>query len=154
MKTQKIKGICKRCKKMKLVSKLNECEKCHRESTTTFWRKKLWETMKIYIKNRDNFTCITCNKQVEGANCHAGHFLTGASCPVSVYFDERNVHVQCYHDNVNLSGNWPDYYKFMLKKYGQEVIDELWARKDLMKGERWDILQYQQKIKYYKDLIS
>lgn len=147
---KKSKGTCKFCKKIKLVSKMNECDKCHREHTITYWRDKLWETLKKYVKERDHYTCVTCWKQVEGSNCQAGHFFTGASCPVSVYFDEENVHVQCYRCNISLSGNWPEYYKFMLRKYGQETIDKLWRMKDHLKGERWEIPEYKTKIEYYE----
>jgi DNA repair exonuclease SbcCD ATPase subunit len=40
-------------------------------------------------------------------------------------FDERNCHAQCYGCNVMKKGNMVKYYKFMLKQYGQKVIDEL-----------------------------
>ena len=54
----------------------------------------------------------------------AGHFIPQAQGN-AVRFDLRNIHVQCYRCNINLGGNGPEYYPFMLEKYGQDVIDEL-----------------------------
>jgi hypothetical protein len=45
-------------------------------------------------------------------------------------FSEIGVHGQCGYCNGSnnvggLKGNWPGYYEFMLKHYGQEVINQL-----------------------------
>jgi hypothetical protein len=40
-------------------------------------------------------------------------------------FDERNVHFQCKRCNGPLKSNPRKYQAYMLKRYGQEVIDEL-----------------------------
>jgi len=53
----------------------------------------------------------------------AGHFIGGRNN--SILYDERGVHAQCYGCNVGKKGNIVKYYKFMLKEYGQEVIDDL-----------------------------
>lgn len=154
MKTQRTKGICRLCKKSKMVSKLKECKTCHDQNTISYWKDQLWVLVKTLVKKRDGDYCVTCGNFCEGANKHAGHFFTGASCPLSLYFDRRNIHVQDYHCNINLSGNWPEYYKFMQRTYGDDVIKEMWVIKDQMKGERWEIPRYKEEIEIVKKEIE
>lgn len=113
-------------------------------------KKKLWSIFSKWIRERDNYTCFTCGKKAEGSGMHAGHFITGATCTAKLYFDEMNVHAQCYHDNINLSGNWVVYEKNMIEKYGKEKVDELKSRRTLEMGEKVDIMWYQEKIKHYE----
>lgn len=96
---------------------------------------KAWKAFSIYIRTRDAFkttgladkaNCVTCGRlypisMVGGLQ--AGHFIQGRH--TSVLFDERNCHAQCYGCNVMKKGNIVNYYEFMLKEYGQKVIDEL-----------------------------
>lgn len=72
--------------------------------------------------------CVTCGAIVNRfrSNSHAGHFIQkGQGGSSGVYYDERNVFVQCHNCNVWQEGNRIEYHKFMLEVYGQEVIDEL-----------------------------
>lgn len=85
---------------------------------------------------------------------HGGHFITGAACPPSLYFDERNVHAQCYHDNINLSGNWPAYYEKMVQTYGEEQVQELMNMRHKKAGEKWDKTDYQKIEEKYKKLLQ
>jgi len=97
--------------------------------------------MSKYIKLRDSIEyckqrnipldsgigqCCTCGKIVTVKLADAGHFISRGSRGASgVYFDERNCHFQCRSCNRFEQGRTLDYENFMLKKYGQEVIDEL-----------------------------
>jgi len=72
---------------------------------------------------RGNCVCVTCGKQMHHKEAQMGHFVAGRHS--STLFDRRNSHVQCMHCNVFKHGNLIPYYEFMLKTYGQEVIDEL-----------------------------
>jgi len=91
-----------------------------------------WEWFSKYIRLRDCIEttgkieygiCCTCNQTIVSKGNHAGHFTDGRR--MSVLFDEKNCHLQCYRCNMHLNGNKVLYYKFMLNKYGQEIIDEL-----------------------------
>jgi len=96
---------------------------------------KAWSAFSIFIRTRDAFKttgtldkalCVTCERRYpikKIGGLQAGHFIQGRH--PSVLFDERNCHAQCYGCNVMKKGNMVKYYKFMLKNYGQEVIDEL-----------------------------
>jgi hypothetical protein len=70
--------------------------------------------------------CCTCSIVKNVKHAHGGHFIgRGIGGQSGVYFDVRNVNFQCKRCNAFLQGNYDEYKKFMLDKYGQEVIDEL-----------------------------
>ena len=117
---------------------------------TRKYKKMLWTLFSKYIRERDNYTCFTCGKVATGSAMHAGHFITGATCPASLYFDEMNVHAQCYHCNINLSGNWVVYEQKMIDKYGKEITDKLKLRRTLDMGEKKDESWYIDLIAKYK----
>lgn len=99
-----------------------------------YWKKKASDEFSKFIRLRDaiqttgteeTLICCTCNKPYPafGVGCaQAGHFIPGR-CH-AVLYRERGVHGQCYNCNVRLKGNWPEYERFMLKKYGMEVTKE------------------------------
>jgi len=65
----------------------------------------------------------------------AGHWINrGSGGNSGVYFDERNINLQCKSCNAGFYKGkvQPDvksaYDQFMLDKYGQEVMDELRIR--------------------------
>lgn len=78
-----------------------------------------WKAFSEYIRARDG-RCVTCTT---GEAQQAGHFIDGRHN--AVLFQERGVHGQCYHCNVGLKGNKIQYWLFMERTYGREVIDEL-----------------------------
>jgi len=94
---------------------------------TSKLKNNAWGIFSKYIRQKyaknGKVQCITCESWFDFKKIHAGHFIPGRHN--AVLFDERNVHPQCYVCNVLFGGNGPKYYKFMLKKYGQDVIDEL-----------------------------
>lgn len=94
-------------------------------------KNKLWVEFSKYIRTRganaDGMNhCVTCWAIKPWKELQAGHFIAGRLN--SNLFDERGCHPQCSLCNVVKSGNGPMYYKFMLKTYGQDVIDELLAQ--------------------------
>ncbi len=96
---------------------------------------KAWSLYSKYIRisnaNQDGFVeCVTCYnpKPMPWKKIQAGHFVSGRSA--RILFAENNVFPQCYCCNCILSGNWPNYYKFMKQKFGLKVINKLLALKD------------------------
>ena len=78
------------------------------------------------------------------SNCQGGHYYTKKGYP-TLYFDENNVRVQCYHCNINLSGNTVIFGERLEEEIGKEAIEELKSRRhDSVKRMRSD----------YEDLIS
>lgn len=88
-------------------------------------KNKAWVAFSLFIRTRDK-KCCTCG----GAVQQAGHFIDGRHN--AVLFSERGVHGQCYHCNVGLKGNKLQYWLFMEKTYGREVIDQLMAESKQM----------------------
>ena len=96
-------------------------------------KNRVWYWCAKYIKLRDAVSrkegwgyCVSCNKIVQIKYADAGHFIgRGLGGSSGVYFDERNIRLQCKQCNAFKQGNYTEYRKFMLDKYGQEVIDEL-----------------------------
>lgn len=97
-----------------------------------------WRLFSLYIRYRDSLkttgtltecACVTCGrvKPTRARNgIQAGHFYPGRHN--AIIYDRRNCAGQCIWCNRDLKGNWPAYYDFMLRTYGQAVIDELKAR--------------------------
>lgn len=110
-------------------------------------KKKLWTLFSLYIRQRDNYTCFTCGRKGEGSGMHAGHFISKAIGGINLYFDEENVHSQCYNCNINLGGNQ---YEYSLRL--GEKAKELYQRKN-QSFTKWTEEDYLKKIEYYKNLI-
>lgn len=103
-------------------------------------KKSTWRWCAKYIKLRDALEdfpvtkdidvvrCRTCGKWLvrNSKNAQASHYISrGTGGWSGVYFDERNIHICCYQCNCCKQGAAQEYGDFMLKKYGQEVIDQL-----------------------------
>ena len=70
--------------------------------------------------------CCTCGVVKSWITMQAGHFKgRGSGGGSGVYFDERNIHLQCKQCNAFRGGNPQVYEVFIIEKYGQEVLDEL-----------------------------
>lgn len=117
-----------------------------KKHTTASLKKKLWKVFSAYIRKRDKGICFTCGKYAEGSGYHAGHFIAKASGGLALYFNEDNVHGQCYHCNINLGGNSYIYGT----KLGKKKADELYKLKQ--STEKWSVQDYLDKIDYYSNL--
>ncbi len=101
---------------------------------------KAWVEFSRYIRTRDclRFTgdpeqgkCVTCNRSYPFKSLQAGHFIQGRMN--AVLFDERIVYSQCLGCNGNppmgKGGNYVEYFVFMEKEWGRDMIDEFLALK-------------------------
>jgi hypothetical protein len=113
-------------------------------------KKKLWTVFSAFIRARDNYTCFTCGRKAEGSGMHAGHFVSKAMSGFSLYFSEEAVNAQCYHCNINLSGNWLAYEEAMIRKHGKERTE---AIKKLARvvTKSFTAEEYREKISYYQE---
>ena len=76
---------------------------------------------------RDVVTCITCGAVHHWKEIQCGHFISRIY--LATRWNEQNAHPQCYSCNVLRRGNYGEYSLFMLKMYGQAIIEELIALK-------------------------
>jgi hypothetical protein len=112
-----------------------------KKRTTAQWKKKLWPVFAKWIKERDGYQCFTCGRTCEGQGAHAGHYIPKSICGLGLYFDELNVHCQCYNCNMNLGGYGAMYERNMVQKYGKKKVDALWKRKgEITKELNWEEL--------------
>ena len=100
-----------------------------KEPSLASLRRKLDKVFAQFIRRRDMVggglgICVTCGYC---GILQAGHFIKRQH--LMTRWDERNAHGQCIRCNHFLGGNEAEYYRFMQRKYGQQVIDELFELK-------------------------
>lgn len=135
-----------------------------KKMSVSYWKKRLWPLVSEYIRRRDTdengtVRCVTCGRWKGWKYGDAGHFIEGRRN--SIVYDPRNIHFQCKGCNGNLrDGNTSRnkeetarrYEVYMIKRYGQEVVDEL-RRKD-KETKNWSIPELQELIKVYKEKLK
>jgi len=119
--------MLRRKKKEKRTKKARNAKK-----GSSYFKKKAWEAFSRYIRlkyadKEGNVVCVTCGAIKPWDQMQAGHFVPGRTG--GILFDERGVHPQCVRCNIFLRGNLIEYYPFMLKTYGETIVNELRALK-------------------------
>ncbi len=120
-------------------------------------KKELWTWFAKCVKqirSEDGWTkCYTCDRPLElgTSGTHAGHWLPKGGYPFH-YFNEDNVRPQCYHCNINLSGNSEVFRRRLTEEIGEEKLDEMYeTRHESGKRAReW----YEENIEYYKKKLK
>ena len=128
-------------------------------------KKELWRIFSIFVRMRDKGICFTCGKKIPDyydrngnlrpgwKSAQAGHFVTAKTCGLALYFHEKNVHCQCYHCNINLSGNWLEYERKMIEVYGKEETERIKSLK--WTGDvKYMVVDYVDKIEEYTRKIA
>lgn len=103
-----------------------------------------------YIRNRDEGKpCISCGRYYE---LQAGHYYSAGHYP-ELRFDENNVHGQCVHCNMYLSGNLIEYRKGLIKKIGEKEVERLDLKVAICKrtSYRFDRIGLIEIIETYKE---
>jgi len=114
----------------------------------------------LYARLRDcggksgGANCISCNKWFPFAELDGGHFISRRS--KDTIFDEKNINAQCRRCNRFLNGNERHQLRGMIKKYGEEVVEDLESRE--YKTKKWTVSElieldqyYTEKIREFKD---
>lgn len=120
-----------------------------RKKTDAQKKKILWKLFSEYIRRTSGGKCFTCGVQKDWKMLHAGHYIR-ASAGLATYFDEQNVHAQCYACNIWRDGNSDEYALKLQEKYGEGILKELNKRK----GQIVKNFPYEEKIEYYKQLLT
>ena len=114
--------------------------------TISALKMKLWVLCREIIRKRHGNVCFTCGRTgLEGGNWQTGHFIPSSICSVEMRYNLENLRPQCYHCNINLSGNWPAYEE----RLGKDKAEELKKENRLSTGKQYDILWYYAKIEEY-----
>ena len=104
-------------------------------------KRKAWDWMSKYVRLRDSIAycrknnlpldsgwvaCCCCGEVGQWKYADAGHYFgRGSGGSSGVYLDQRNVHAQKKQCNAFRGGGNEGYRRFMLKEYGQDVLDDL-----------------------------
>ena len=108
-------------------------------------KREVWKLFSLFIRERDNYTCITCGKKGKGSFMHAGHFISRTHN--SILFDPINVSAQCQNCNMWKQGESGIYAQKIIEKYGIEEFDALVERGRKLK--QWTVQELEAlKAKY------
>ncbi len=124
----------------------------------------MWDICSRYIRLRDCLKttgtkkwgyCVTCGTLYHYKKLQAGHFTCGRKD--AVLFEESGIHAQCYRCNIERSGEWPTYYKFMQAEYGQDEIERLidcsLSDAELSKARLYDLyIRFKRGVEELEDL--
>jgi hypothetical protein len=129
-------------------------KKTAKKPNITKLKKDLWqECRRITLDRYPNPKCFTCEREgIEGSNRQLGHFIPSSVCSVEMRYSLDNLRFQCYHCNINLSGNWPAYEKNLTIEKGPDFVNNLKKKNETTKGKQYDILWYQTKLEEYRNL--
>ena len=87
--------------------------------------KQLDDIFSLYIRERDNYTCVVCGKQKPNVVIQAGHYFSRKH--YSTRWNEINVNAQCSGCNRYHNDDKEPYREKMITKYGQVEFDKLYA---------------------------
>lgn len=121
-----------------------------KKKTTAKLRKELWAVFTKYIKERDKWTCFTCDRRAMGQGMGGGHYKPKGACGADAYFSEINVNAQCTFCNLTLQGNQVEYRKRLVTKWGEGAIATL--DKNFRTLNKY--FPYEKSITYYKEQIK
>lgn len=116
---------------------------------------KAWDEFSAFIRVRDCLrtsgtleegVCISCDRAIPYKGSQAGHFIAGRTN--AILLDEDLVHLQCYHCNIGLSGNYVEYFVAMEQLYTREEIDLFRSRKAVTKKMKID--DWKEQTAYWK----
>ena len=94
--------------------------------------------------------CCTCGGVKSWFRMDAGHWKgRGIGGGSGVYFDERNVDLQCKRCNAFLGGAVEAHEEYLVKKYGQKVVDEVTRKHHTVTDMRTLAMQAMEQL--YKD---
>jgi hypothetical protein len=95
-------------------------------------------------------TCCTCKALHPPEDMDAGHYISRET--KATRWDERNVHPQCRSCNRFKEGKKDEYALFLIKKYGEGILEELNQLK--WKPFRLDDLWLMGQVEYYKEKLK
>jgi hypothetical protein len=113
-----------------------------RKGSKSELKREAQKVFNAWIRERDNHICVTCDKP--GGD--AGHFIN-VSQSERLRYDERNVHCQCSYCNRDLHGNKVAYSKYLRKRYGNHIINELTTARHTIKT--WSMDELREVIERY-----
>lgn len=94
--------------------------------------------------------CVTCGKRVPWTEIQAGHFVKRGHA--AVRWDTRNVYPQCSGCNLYLNGAQDQMALHIVRKHGQETLEDLLRLKHSTK--RWTMPELRELLDKYREEIA
>ncbi len=111
---------------------------------------QLWKLCREIQIEKYGRTCYTCDRtNLEGINCQLGHFIPSSVCSTEIRYSLDNLRPQCYHCNINLSGNWIEYEKRLNRDKINTTL--LKQRNEETKGKQYREDWYEKTIQTYRE---
>lgn len=142
-------------RKQSNASPLGKQRKRRKKGEITKLKEQLWQLCRQIQLQKYGRVCYTCGKSVpEGKGLHLGHYITSSLCSIQLRYDLRNLRPQCYHDNINLSGNWPAYKTRIEAELGAGITEQLLAENEATKGKVYPTEWFIEKIDEYTRILG
>jgi len=123
---------------------------------------KAWKACSDYIRYReclettgdpDLGVCCSCGRVKVKKELDAGHYIQGRKD--NVLFVDELIHIQCQYCNRRLGGNYLEYRKYMVKRYGEKKVERFedikWIKSSLSIFDLKALLQdYKEKLSVLK----
>jgi len=120
----------------------------------SYYVKQLDSVFSQYIRQSKSIdgigTCVTCGTSKPWKEMQNGHFYSRGR--YGTRWDETNCHIQDAACNVFLKGNYINYTRYMIDKYGREYVDELEIKSKL--STKITTVKIQEMIKHYQDCLT
>lgn len=101
-----------------------------------------------YADDKGNVICSTCPTVCHWKEMQNGHYESRQY--LSLRFEILNCHPQCMPCNVFKHGNYPEYTRFLIRKYGVEHLD--WLARE--KNRITKYFPYEERIEEYKAKVA
>lgn len=107
----------------------------------------------IRLKNADSdgyCICVTSGKRIYWKEIQNGHFYSRKYLPTR--WDDTNCHPQSVADNIFLRGNYINYTRYMIDRYGRDYVDEL--ERKAKSGAKISTPELREKLEYYSGKVA
>lgn len=94
-------------------------------------KKRLDAVFSLYIRSRDAGQCFTCPTKRSVKEMQNGHYISRVHN--NTRYDETNCNTQCPGCNIFKSGNMAVYALNLIQKYGPNILQELDAKRRVIK---------------------
>lgn len=120
-------------------------------------KSRVWKVVSEYIRRRDRGFCATCAIKRDWQEMDAGHYRHNSERNQdlggnALWYDERNLHSQCFSCNRMRSGKLDRYSLLLEEKYGVGILQDL--EKLYRTPKKWTIEEILNVEKYYKDELK
>lgn len=112
--------------------------------------KQLDNIFSLYIRERDNHTCIVCRVTNKTHVIQCGHLFSRVSR--SARWDEKNANAQCSGCNLRHEHDFEPYRRIWVEKYGQDEYNILYAK--WSKSTKFSIGDLKYLIDYYRGKLK